>query len=80
MPGFRLWQLELRVPAGRGIEDVVATLPKSEVVVLSGSGLAAPGGRVYLGLVTDDVRRLQDEVVAALTAAGLTPKGVVDAA
>lgn len=82
MPGFRLWQLELRVPEGRGVDDVVAALPGagSEVVVLSGSGLAAPGGRVYLGLVTNEVRRLQDEVVAALTAAGLAPKGIVDAA
>jgi hypothetical protein len=80
MPGFRLWQLELRVPAGLGIDDVVAALPWPEVIVLSGSGLAAPGGRVYLGLVTDDVRRLQDAVVAALTTAGLAPKGVVDAA
>jgi hypothetical protein len=75
-----LWQLELRVAEGRGIEDVVAALPWSEVLVLSGSGLAAPGGRVYLGLVTDDVRRLQNEVVTALTAVGLPPKGVVDAA
>ena len=80
MPGFRLWQLELRVPEGLSIDDVVAALPWPEVVVLSGSGLAAPGGRVYLGLVTEDVRRLQDAVVAALTAASLVPKGVVDAA
>jgi hypothetical protein len=83
-PGFRLWQLELRVPDGRGIDDVVAALPGvgSEVVVLSGSGLAAPGGRVYLGLVCPPVavHRLQDEVVGRLTAAGLPPKGVVDAA
>ena len=80
MPGFRLWQLELRVPEGLGVEDVVAALPWPEVIVLSGSGLAAPGGRMYLGLVTDDVRRLQDAVVAALTAAGLVPRGVADAA
>ncbi|GAA3436022.1 hypothetical protein [Kutzneria kofuensis] len=84
MPGFRLWQLELRIPEGRGIDDVVAALPGvgSEVVVLSGSGLAPPGGRVYLGLVcpSAEVPRLQDEVVVALAAAGLAPKGVVDAA
>jgi hypothetical protein len=80
MPGFRLWQLELRVPDGLGIDDVVAALPWPEVIVLSGSGLTSPGGRVYLGLVTDDVPRLQDAVVGALTAVGLVPKGVVDAA
>jgi hypothetical protein len=80
MPGFRLWQLELRVPDGLGIDDVIMALPWPEVIVLSGSGLAAPGGRVYLGLVTDNVRRLQDVVVAALTAAGMVPKGVVYAA
>jgi hypothetical protein len=80
MPGFRLWQLELRVPDGLGIDDVITALPWPEVIVLSGSGLAAPGGRVYLGLVTDNVRRLQDVAVAALTAAGMVPKGVVYAA
>ena len=82
MPGFRLWQLELRVAEGQGVDDVIGAVQGLDVVVLSGSGLAAPGGRVYLGLVcpSADVGRLQDAVVAALTAAGLTPKGVVDAA
>jgi hypothetical protein len=82
MPGFRLWQLELRVAEGQGVDDVIGAVQGLDVVVLSGSGLAAPGGRVYLGLVcpSAEVGRLQDTVVAALTAAGLTPKGVVDAA
>lgn len=82
LPDFRLWQLELRVAEGRGIDAVAAALKGLDVVVLSGSGLAAPGGRVYLGLVcpSAEVSRLQDAVVAALTNAGLTPKGIVDAA
>ncbi len=90
-PGLRchLVQLELVVPPGRAVADLVSALGPSRcregragVAVLSGSALAAPGGRVYAAVfcAPEELpvwRRRLDE---AVTAAGMSLRGVVRAA
>jgi hypothetical protein len=81
-----LWQLELAVDPGRGIEDVVATLRKKGlcyrgdarpgVVVLGGGLLAAPGGRLY-GLSycqPSHASSWLNRVTAAVETAGMRPR------
>ena len=87
-----LWQIDLTVAPGRDIDALVTALSaegaayregsRPGVVVLGGSGLRAPGGRVHCALLcrTDDLAATQARMVAAVTAAGMTPRGVVDAA
>ncbi|RKT87094.1 hypothetical protein SAMN05421805_102505 [Saccharopolyspora antimicrobica] len=81
-----LWQLGLTVGSGRGVEDVVAALRKAQVLyrggtrsgvlVLGGSSLSEPDGRMY-GLsycVPGDAPLWQGRVVAAVRAAGMRPR------
>ncbi|WP_328988612.1 hypothetical protein OG394_20525 [Kribbella sp. NBC_01245] len=85
-----LGQLELNVALGKGIADVVAAIEPIAyrggadpgVCVLSGSTLAAPGGRVYVGLFcpADEVAQWRQRLVAEVSAAGLVPRGMTDAA
>jgi hypothetical protein len=88
----RLWQVEVKVCAGKGIGTLASALRRAGalydggsrpgVVLLSGSALAAPGGRVYCALVCKSgaVARVQDQLLTAAVDAGMTPRGVVDAA
>ncbi len=84
-----LWQLELNVAPGKGITDVLTALDGllstgdgPGVQLLNGSTLAAPGGRVYLTIYCspDDLGAWQRRLTAAVNAAGLTPRGMTDAA
>lgn len=85
-----LWQLELNVAPGNSIDDVVHAFggllyrggPAPGVVVLNGSTLAAPGGRVYVAIFcpAGEIRRWQQHLLAAVTTAYLTPRGMTDAA
>lgn len=87
-----LWQLELSVPPGRDVDALIAAMradgtahpggSRSGVLVLSGSRLTTPGGRVHCALLCrpGEVAELQARMLAAVAAAGMTPRGVVDAA
>ena len=87
-----LWQVEVKVSAGKGIGLLASALrgagalydggSRPGVVLLSGSALAAPGGRVYCALVCKSgaVAQVQDQLLTAAVDAGMTPRGVVDAA
>jgi hypothetical protein len=87
-----LWQIEVKVSAGQGINTLAAALRKANalysggsrpgVVLLSGSALTAPGGRVYCALVCqpDAVAQVQEQLLKAAADAGITPRGVVNAA
>jgi hypothetical protein len=85
-----LWQLELNVAPGNTIDDVATALRSSlyrggstpGVTLLNGSTLAAPGGRVYVAIFcpADEIRRWQQRLLAEITTAGLTPRGMTDAA
>lgn len=84
-----LWQLELNVAPGKGITHVLTafdglltTGDEPGVLVLNGSTLAAPGGRVYLAIFCrpDDLGQWQRRLVTAVDTAGLTPRGMTDAA
>jgi hypothetical protein len=88
----RLWQVEVKVSAGQGIGTLASALRRAGalydggsrpgVVLLSGSALAAPGGRVYCALVCESgaVAQVQNQLLTAAADAGMTPRGVVDAA
>jgi hypothetical protein len=87
----RLWQIEVKVSAGQGIGTLVSALSlagalydggaRPGVVLLSGSALAEPGGRLYCALVceSDDVAQIQERLLTAAADAGMTPRGVVNA-
>jgi len=84
-----LWQIELNVAPGKGIADVLTafdglltTGDGPGVQVLNGSTLAAPGGRLYLAIYCrpDDLGSWQRRLTAAVNAAGLTSRGMTDAA
>jgi hypothetical protein len=51
-------------------------------MVLNGTHLTAPGGRVYVAIFCPDgqLAHWQHRLLAAVTAAGLTPRGMTDAA
>lgn len=80
-----LWQLELNVAPDKGIEDVFVALsnilyrggPAPGVTVLSGSTLAAPGGRIYLAIFcpAGELDRWRRRLLAAVTTADLNPRG-----
>ncbi|MEU0096777.1 hypothetical protein [Kribbella sp. NPDC006257] len=80
-----LWQLELNVAPGKGIDDVFVALGNllydggtaPGVTVLSGSTLAAPGGRIYVAIFcpTGEIDRWRQRLHAALTTPDLTPRG-----
>ncbi|MFJ7997690.1 hypothetical protein ACIQ7D_11180 [Streptomyces sp. NPDC096310] len=83
-----LRQLDLAVPPGRSVADLSAALRRDGalygggarpgVTLLSGSTLAAPGGRVHCALFCrpEDAPALRRRVLAAAADAGLTPRGV----
>ncbi|MFC0623552.1 hypothetical protein [Kribbella deserti] len=85
-----LWQLELNVAPGKGITEVAKAIEpiayrggsQPGVCLLSGSTLAAPGGRVYVALFcpAEDIAQWRHRLVAEVIAAGLTPRGLTDAA
>ncbi|KAF4410834.1 MULTISPECIES: hypothetical protein [Streptomyces] len=88
----RLRQLDLAVPEGADIGTLCAELrragcrygggPHPGAAVLAGSTLAAPGGRVHCALFSrpDDADRLERQVLAAVSAAGMRPRGEEHAA
>ena len=77
---------EFRVAPGRGVTDLVDALRRAGilykggsspgVLVLSGSGLAAPGGRVCCALMCapGEAERLRSGLLTAAITAGLTPR------
>lgn len=87
-----LWQLSLTLGPDQGVEHVLAALREADVlyrggtrpgvIVLGGSSLSAPGGRIYnlSYCVPGDAPLWQDRVVAAATAAGIRPRGAGRAA
>jgi hypothetical protein len=80
-----LWQLALNVAPGKGIDDIFVALGNliysggtaPGATVLSGSTLAAPGGRIYLAIFcpAGELDRWQQRLLAAVTTADLTPRG-----
>jgi hypothetical protein len=87
-----LWQVELSVPPGGDADALIAALRRDGasyaggarpgVLVLAGSRLAAPGGRVHCALLCrpGEVAATQARMLASAASAGMTPRGVVDAA
>lgn len=87
-----LWQIDLTVDRGRGIDDLCAALrgaralyrggPEPGLVVLSGSGLSAPGGRVFFASICEpgDTATWRHRALAAVEGACMRPRGRVDAA
>ncbi|SMD15971.1 hypothetical protein [Kibdelosporangium aridum] len=83
-----LSQVELTVQPGSGISSVVQALAdiqytggeREGVLVLNGSTLAAPGGRVYFALMSQHPDALRQRVLDAIAAAGMTIRGVAHAA
>ncbi|TDB78371.1 hypothetical protein [Micromonospora sp. KC723] len=87
-----LWQIDMTVAPGRDVDALVTALradgaayrggSRPGVVVLSGSGLRAPGGRVHCALLCrpDDLAATQARMLAAVATAGMTPRGVINAA
>ena len=79
LPGCRLRQLDLSVPLGTGIEEVLGVWAPFRfdgshgIVVLGGSALTAPGGRVHYA-VSGDVP--DAELIAAAATVGVVPRGV----
>ena len=87
-----LWQLGLTLGADQDVEDVISALREAEllytggirpgVLVLGGGSLSQREGRLY-GLsycAHDDAQLWHDRVVAAVSAAGMTPRGAGHAA
>ena len=87
-----LWQIELAVPAGSGVGDLVRALAADGLlhrggagpgcVVLGGGVVAPPIGRVYCALrcAPSDLAGLRDRVLTSLAGVGLTPRGTIHAA
>ncbi|MFC7329745.1 hypothetical protein [Marinactinospora rubrisoli] len=82
-----LSQADLKVPPGRGVADIVDGLRRAGALyecgrrpgalILGGSALASPGGRVHCALFCppDEVAATHGRVLAAAEAAGMTPRG-----
>ncbi|MYW93522.1 hypothetical protein G3I59_23605 [Amycolatopsis rubida] len=76
-----LWRFDLKVPPGKGIGDLFAALHRLRyrggtapgVAVVGGSGLAAPGGRIYCALMArpGESATLRAGLLDALSAAGM---------
>lgn len=85
-----LWQLELNVVPGKSVEDLINALTAIRydggappgVTVLNGSTLAAPGGRVYVAIfcAAGEIHRWRQRLLTEVISAGLTPRGMTDAA
>jgi hypothetical protein len=87
-----LWQLGLTLGPDRAVDDVVSALREAQllylggarpgVLVLGGGSLSEPDGRLY-GLsytAPEDAPLWQDRVVAAVRAAGMSPRCAGNAA
>ncbi|TWP47010.1 hypothetical protein FKR81_33720 [Lentzea tibetensis] len=87
-----LWQVELGVPPGTGVADLVRALasdgllyrggPGAGCVVLGGGVVASPSGRVHCALRCRprDVLGLRDLVLSSFAGAGVLPRGTIHAA
>jgi len=85
-----LWQLELNVAPGNTIEDLLGAFgdirydggARPGVTVLNGSTLAAPGGRVHVAIfcAAGEIHRWRQRLLTEVISAGLTPRGMTDAA
>ncbi|GAA3567365.1 hypothetical protein [Kribbella ginsengisoli] len=85
-----LWQLELNLAAGETIEDLTrafapiryAGTAQPGVTVLNGSTLASPGGRVHVAIfcAAGEIHRWRQRLLTEVISAGLTPRGMTDAA
>jgi hypothetical protein len=81
-----LEQLHLKVTPGQGVADLLAALRRfgrlyrdgagPGILILNGSTLSAPGGRVYCALICapGETAALRAALLAAATAAGMTPR------
>jgi hypothetical protein len=85
-----LWQLELNLAPGESVEDLIrafgniryAGTAQPGVTVLNGSTLAAPGGRVHVAILcpAGEIHRWRQRLLTEVISAGLTPRGMTDAA
>ncbi|WP_409464005.1 hypothetical protein [Amycolatopsis sp. GA6-003] len=76
-----LWRFDLKVPPGKGIGDLFRALHRLRyrgctvpgVVLVGGSGLAAPGGRIYCALMArpGESAGLRAGLLDAISAAGM---------
>lgn len=82
-----LRRFDLKVPPGKGIRDLLAALHRlglgyrgrtvPGVTLVGGSGLAAPGGRIYCALMSrpGESEALRAGLLDAVSAAGMTARG-----
>ncbi|MEV8375750.1 hypothetical protein AB0P21_23645 [Kribbella sp. NPDC056861] len=85
-----LWQLELNLDPGRTVHDLLDAFSnirydgnaRPGVTVLNGSTLAAPGGRVHVAIfcAAGEIHRWRQRLLTEVISAGLTPRGMTDAA
>lgn len=92
VPGLHahLAQVELTVPPGRGLGDLATALGDARfrggdrpgVLLLSGSRLTAPGGRVYFAVLcrSGEATAWKQRVATAVAVAGMTIRGASRAA
>ncbi|MGW4398015.1 hypothetical protein ACWEHA_22230 [Amycolatopsis nivea] len=76
-----LWRFDLKVPPGKGIGDLSAALHRIRyrgrtvpgVTLVGGSGLAAPGGRIYCALMArpGETAAVRADLLEAISAAGM---------
>ncbi|ATY13053.1 hypothetical protein CU254_23365 [Amycolatopsis sp. AA4] len=76
-----LWRFDLKVPPGKGISNLFAALRQLRyrggavpgVVLVGGSGLAAPGGRIYCALMArpGESAAVRAGLLDAISAAGM---------
>ncbi|WP_203590468.1 hypothetical protein [Streptomyces sp. SID13031] len=85
-----LWQVELNLAPGQTVEDLLHAFgnirydggARPGVTVLNGSTLAAPGGRVHVAIfcAAGEIHRWRQRLLTEMISAGLTPRGMTDAA
>ncbi|WP_328327455.1 hypothetical protein OHA70_00985 [Kribbella sp. NBC_00382] len=85
-----LWQLELNLAPGESVENLIgafgniryAGTAQPGVTVLNGSTLASPGGRVHVAIfcAAGEIHRWRQRLLTDVISAGLTPRGMTDAA
>jgi hypothetical protein len=85
-----LWQLELNLAPGETVEDLIRAFgtiqydgsARPGVTVLNGSTLASPGGRVQVAIfcAAGEIHRWRQRLLTEVISAGLTPRGMTDAA
>ncbi|WBQ07173.1 hypothetical protein [Kribbella sp. CA-293567] len=85
-----LWQLELNLAPGGTVDNVLDAFgnirydgsARPGVTVLNGSTLTAPGGRVHVAIfcAAGELHRWRQRLLTEVISAGLTPRGMTDAA